>query len=193
VLSSRKLIGKPDLDARTFQEKLDSLTTTMAFKFPREAAQKGLRPLFLAADLYYLLRQMLQSYNLFFLVNADKRRYEESDWRAAYTAVMLPLVRSMIDCLYNITTILENPGPNGHLFRESGYRLTLEALDADERRYGGDPKWDQWIARQRKHIEFDMRSNGHEIWNALVTAPEVKELYDSRYAQLMRDKRIRAT
>ncbi|MCU1243215.1 MAG: hypothetical protein JWO71_3941 [Candidatus Acidoferrum typicum] len=128
MLSNKKLIDKPDLDARTFQEKLDSLTTTMAFKVQREAAQKGLRPLFLAADLYYLLRQMQQTYNLFFFVNADKRRYEESDWRAAYTAVMLPLVRSMIDGLYNITTILENPGPNGYLFRESGYRLMLEAL-----------------------------------------------------------------
>jgi hypothetical protein len=216
----------------------------------------------------------------------------------------------MIDCLYNITTILQNPGPNGYLFRESGYRLMVEALDADERRYGGDPKWDEWIARQRKHIEFDMRSNGfkeaevraskklwptlsrylsvspgssstphqeflrkltfgfwqeysgishatfqgllpiavflaprdlpiddrpmvdnaseeliavhiprlaaillcvltelqahfrfdganidqrlHEVWNALVTAPEVKELYDARYAQLMKDKGIHA-
>ncbi|MCU1243216.1 MAG: hypothetical protein JWO71_3942 [Candidatus Acidoferrum typicum] len=183
-------------------------------------------------------------------------------------------------------------------------------MDADERRCGGDPKWDEWIARQRKHIEFDMRSNGfkeaevrtgrklwptmsrylsvspgstptphqeflkkltfgfwqeysgishatfqgllpiavflaprdlpiddrslvdnaseeliaihiprvaaillcaltelqahfhfdgasidqrlHEVWNALVTAPEVKELYDSRYAQLMKDKGIHA-
>jgi hypothetical protein len=310
MLSEKKLIGKPDLDARTFQQKLDSLTTTMALKVQREAAQKGLRPLFLAADLYYLLRQMQHTYNLFFFVNADERRYKDSDWRAAYTAVMLPLVRSMIDCLYNITAILQNPGPNGYLFRESGYRLMLEALDADERRYGGDPKWDEWIARQRKHIEFDMRTNGfneaavragkklwptlsrylsvkpgssptphqeflsrltfgfwqeysgishatfqgllpiavflaprdlpiddrpmvdnaseeliaihiprvaaillcvltelqghfhfdgasidqrlHEIWDALVIAPEVKELYDARYAQLMKDKGIHA-
>jgi hypothetical protein len=36
----------------------------------------------------------------------------------------------------------------------------LEAVDADEARYGGDPKWDEWIARQRKTLEFDMRING---------------------------------
>jgi hypothetical protein len=30
----------------------------------------------------------------------------------------------------------------------------------------------------------------HEVWNALVGAPEVKDLYDGRYAQLMRDKKI---
>ena len=30
----------------------------------------------------------------------------------------------------------------------------------------------------------------HEVWNALLAAPEVKDLYDSRYAQLMKDKGI---
>ena len=26
----------------------------------------------------------------------------------------------------------------------------------------------------------------HEVWNALMPAPEVKDLYDSRYAELMK-------
>lgn len=160
MLAGKKLEGKPDLDARTFQQKLDELTITIAFKVQREAFQRGLKPAFLTADLYYLLRQAHQTYNLFFFVNADKRRYEDPDWRPAYPAVMLPLVRTMIDCLYNVTTLLQNPGPNGYLFRTSGYRLILKSLDADAARYGGDPKWDDWIARQRKGIEFDMRANG---------------------------------
>jgi hypothetical protein len=93
-------------------------------------------------------------------MNADERRQKDVDWRAAYSVVMLPLVRTMIDCLYNITAILKNPGVNGHLFRASGYRLMLLALDRDELRYGADPKWKEWIERQRKHIDFDMRANG---------------------------------
>ncbi len=32
----------------------------------------------------------------------------------------------------------------------------------------------------------------HEIWNALLPAPEIKELYDERYAQLMMEKGIHA-
>jgi hypothetical protein len=32
----------------------------------------------------------------------------------------------------------------------------------------------------------------HEIWNALIVVPEVKELYDERYAQLMMEKGIHA-
>jgi hypothetical protein len=299
---------KPILDARTFQYKLAELATTIAFKVQREAVPNGLKPPYSAADIYFLLRQAQQTYNTFFFMNADERRHKDIDWKPAYSIVMLPLVRTMIDCLYNVTAILENPSVNAHLFRASGYRLSLEALDADERRYGGDPKWDEWIERQRKFIHFDMRVNGfseaqvraaralwptlsgylrvapnstptphqqflskltfgfwqeysgishatfqgmipiavflapsdlphddrpkveetfevvlaihlprvcaillcmltevqayfcfdgarinqrlHEIWNALIVAPEVRELYDARYAQLMKDKGI---
>lgn len=66
----------------------------------------------------------------------------------------------MIDCLYNITAILQNPSVKAYEFRASGYKLTLQALDADEQRYGGDPKWDEYIASQRKLIALDMRANG---------------------------------
>jgi len=310
MTNPRNTAQKPELDARTFQYKLGELATTIALKIQREGFQQGLRPEFVIADLYFLVRQAQQTYDLFFFVNADKRRFEDSDWRTAYAVLMLPLVRTMIDCLYNITAILQNPGVNGQLFRSSGYRLRLEALDADAARYGGDAKWDDWIARQRKDIDFDMRANGfneaqvraskdlwptlsrylrvspgslptphqdflrkltlgfwqeysgishatfqglmpiavflapkdlpieerprvedaietviaihiprvsvillciltevqasqkfdgarideriHEIWNALILAPEVKELYDERYAQLMKDKGIHA-
>jgi hypothetical protein len=33
--------------------------------------------------------------------------------------VSLPLIRNMIDCLYNITAILQNPGVNGSWFRRT--------------------------------------------------------------------------
>jgi hypothetical protein len=61
------------------------------------------------------------------------------DWRVANSAVILPLVRTLIDCFYNISVIFQNPGEVGYLFRASGYRRTLESLDADERRYGVIP------------------------------------------------------
>jgi hypothetical protein len=152
--------GKPELDARTFQGQLGSLATTIALKVQREAAQLGFKPAYAVADIYFLLRQAQQTYSTFFFMNADERRQKDVDWRAAYSVVMLPLVRTMIDCLYNVTAILKNPGPTGHLFRASGYRLMLLSLDRDALRYGGDPKWDEWIARQRHVLDFDMRTNG---------------------------------
>ncbi len=148
------------IDARTFQYKLEELTTTVALKVQREGVQHGLKPAFLAADIYFLLRQSQQTYNVFFFMNADETRKKDVDWRPAYSAAILPLARTMIDCLYNITAILQNPGVNGWLFRESGYRLALESLDADEKSYGGNAQWDEWIGRQRKLFDQDMRING---------------------------------
>jgi len=104
---------------------------------------------------------------LFFFINADERRQKDVDYIVAYSVVTLPLVRTMIDCLYNITAILQDPSLKGLQFRESGYMLALKALNADEKRYGGDPKWDTYIADRRRQIDLDMRLNN-------VTAAGVK-------------------
>jgi len=62
------------------------------------------------------------------------------------------LIRNMIDSLYNITAILQNPGANGPWYKISGFKKLLTALDDDESRYGGRPDWDQWIKRGRDFL-----------------------------------------
>jgi hypothetical protein len=169
MLPEIDLKQEQELDARTFQHKLDELTTTLALKVQREGYQHGLQPTFVVPDICFVLRQAQQTYNLFFFLNADERRQKDVDWRVAYSAVILPLVHAMIDCLYNLTAILQSPGVKAYEFRASGYKLTLQALDADEQRYGGDPRWDEYIALQRKTIAFDMRAKGFveaEVRNA---------------------------
>lgn len=301
--------AKPRLDGRTFQPQLASLANTIALKVQREGPRTLPNPIFVTADIFILLRQALHTYDLFFYLNADERRQKDCDWRPAYHAASLPLVRCMIDGLYNITAILQNPGQKGYQFRESGYKKMLESLNADEQRYGGDPKWDDYIAKKRALLHACMLGDGitetevraakswptlsaylrvkknvfltphqeflkkltygfwqeysgmahaafegllstglfyiskdipheqrpiidetlettiavhiprlsaillciltevqayfrfdgarigqrlHEIWNVLLVAPEVKELYDERYAQLMKDRGITA-
>jgi hypothetical protein len=56
-----------------------------------------------------LIRQAIYTSNLLFFLNADERRETDCYWRNAYTIVTLPLIRNMIDCLYNVTAILQNP------------------------------------------------------------------------------------
>ena len=152
--------GKPDLDARTFQKPLDELADTIALKVQREGPKYPVRPIFAIPDIYYLLRQSQRTYDLFFFINADERRHKDVDYRLAYSVVILPVIRTMIDCLYNITVILKNPGPKGYQFRESGLKLMLEGLDADEQRYGGDQKWHAWIAKRRREIDSEMQRTG---------------------------------
>ncbi|MBZ5502393.1 MAG: hypothetical protein LAN59_09145 [Acidobacteriia bacterium] len=155
------------LDAKTFQPQLDQLVDTLAYKVQREGLAKLPKPAFVTADIYMLMRQAHRSYDLFLYLNSDERRSKDPDWRIAYSIVILPILRCMIDCLYNVTSILKSPGPKGYQFRESGYKLALRALDDDEQRYGGDPKWDSYIAEKRRLITVAMKTNG-------ITSADIK-------------------
>src|ERR1700722_10649534 len=148
------------IDARNFQKPLGDLATTVALKVEREGPKLLTTAKFVAVDIYVMIRQAQSIYDLFFFLNADERRKKDVNWRVAYSAAVLPLVRCMIDCLYNITVLLDDAETNGPQFRQSGYNQSLRALKADEERYGGDPKWDGYIAERRNTINFLMRVDG---------------------------------
>jgi len=49
------------------------------------------------------------------------------------------------------------------------------------------------LTELQAYFKFDgarINERLHQVWNALVPVPEIKELYDERYAQLMREKGI---
>lgn len=150
-----------DLDASTFQRQLETLAEVLAQKLRREAPKLlGPTPGYVSLDLHVMLREMIYTYNLFFYVNADERVEKDPHYRRQYSVVMLPLIRNMIDCLYNITSILQDPAVKGAEFRASGYKAKLAAFDEDAARYAGEPKWDEWIARGRAFLREDMRNSG---------------------------------
>ncbi len=155
-MSAESEPGK-DIDARSFQHQLGSLANTMALKVEREAP-KLIKPNFAAADIVVMLRQSLSTYAVFCFLNAEETR-KSGNWKVGYSAAILSLIRCMIDCLYNITVILAYPAERYH-FREIGYKWTLQGLDADERRYGGEPKWDNYIAQIRSGIHAGMKLDG---------------------------------
>lgn len=149
------------IDASTFQKPLLDLAEVLAQKVNREG--KNLlpsRPIFVATDIFVLVRLAMRTYDLLFYINADERRQNDCFWRPVYTMVSLPLVRNMIDCLFNVTLILQDPAHNGALFRKSGFKRALNALDGDEKRYGGEPKWDEWIRRNRDGFDVGIRVSG---------------------------------
>jgi hypothetical protein len=146
-----------NLDASTFQEPLVRLAEVLAQKVKREAPKLLTAPGFVSVDLHVLIRQAMYTYNMLFYLNADVRREKDPDWKIAYSIVSLPLIRNMIDCFYNITTILQDPPVNGPWFRKSGYRKALAAFDEEEARYGGQLEWDEWIRKGREGLDFQIR------------------------------------
>jgi hypothetical protein len=156
------------IDATIFQRPLAELAETIALKMQREVV-KTIKPQYVAIDIYVMIRQALKIYELFFYLNADDRRKNDSFWHIGYSAAILPLLRCMIDCLFNITMLLDNPKVNGYRFRASGYRRLIDGLAADQLRYGGSPAWDAHLAEQRKLRDEDMRMNGFALVDVMQT------------------------
>jgi hypothetical protein len=158
-----------EIDARQFQQQLGELATTIALKVQREGPQllPGCNTFF--EDVYVLLRQAQRTYDLFFYLNADEKREQDCHWRPHYSIVALPLVRCMIDCLYNITAMLEDPTIKAADFRRSGYRLALKALEEDEQRYGNRPDsaWKEWLTKRRDDLDFCIRRDGLKMSEVL--------------------------
>jgi hypothetical protein len=159
-----------NLDASTFQKPLGQLAEVLAQKVKREVPPLLRAPDFVAVDLHVLIRQAMYTYDLVFYVNADERRQTDCYWRPVYTMVTLPLIRNMIDCLYNITAILQDPPVNGSWFRKSGFKNALAALEEDEKRYGSQPKWDDWIQRNREGLDLGIRVSGLTMAEVLAQA-----------------------
>ena len=148
------------IHAATFQKPLVQLAEVLAQKVKRELPAILRAPSFVAEDLHVLMRQAMYTYDLLFYLNAEERRASDCYWRNAYGVVVLPLIRNMIDCFYNITAILQDPGVNGRWFRTSGFKKALGAVDEDEARYRGRPDWDEWIARARRELDLAIRASG---------------------------------
>jgi hypothetical protein len=156
------------IDASTFQHPLEKLAEVMAQKVKREAPKLLGAPPYVAVDLHVLVRQAIYTYNLLFYLNADERRETDCYWRNAYSIVVLPLIRNMIDCLYNITAILQDPSARGKWFRKSGYKKLLEAFNEDEKRYARQPKWGEWIRKGRDGLDFLIRADGMKMADVLA-------------------------
>jgi len=95
------------IDARTFQEDLSRLTDVMVDKVFREGVGQCGWPQFVSEDIAMMPRYSRSIYNLLFYLNADERRKEDLDWRVHYDVSAMSLVRALIDCLYNVTAILQ--------------------------------------------------------------------------------------
>ena len=163
--------GLPRIDAATFEKPLLDLAETVAQKVFREAASKLSAPGYVALDMFVMIRQAMNTCHLLFYINADERREGDCNWKPAYTFVTAPLVRSIIDCLYNLTFILEAPGVNDPAFRKSGFKKELQDLEEDKKRYTGRTDWDQYFKKKSEGLDLMMRSSGLTTAEVMAQRP----------------------
>lgn len=141
------------IDAATFQPQLLSLAETIALKLDREGERVLRVPNYVATDLFVLIRYSQQAFAFLSYLNADERRESDIYWREQYSILGLTAVRTLIDCLYNITTILDSPLLNGRRFRCSGLKKFLLNLEEERDRYGSRPEWQKDLEFRQKLAE----------------------------------------
>jgi hypothetical protein len=149
------------IDAKTFQEPVWKLAETMAQKVRREGAAYLRGPEHIADDIFVMMRQAIATYNLLFYLNADDRRDNDPYWNNSYGVVSAPLVRSMIDCLYNITAILQDPETKGPAYRKAGLKKRLGDIEEDRATYDGKANWDEYNAVQLSALDVLIRGSGY--------------------------------
>ena len=145
------------VDAKTFQEPLSQLVQTMVEKVFREGAAKGGWLPHVSEDVSMLLRYSLSIYHLLYYLNADSRRQNDCGWRVEYGVTAMSLVRSLIDCFYNVTAILQSPATKGLQYRCSGLRNALTDLDDLLEKYKGKPEWDSYINERKNYLDILIR------------------------------------
>jgi hypothetical protein len=157
-MSERELVR---VDAATFQGKLIGLSETIAQKILREGYKHIAGPAYTTFDIFLMVRHAQAAIRFFSWVNADEHRSEYT-WREEYTVMALSSVRTIIDCLYNILAILENPAEAAVTYRLSGFDIKLKSLKDEEERYGNDPEWSDHLNKRRELIRLGIRQSGFD-------------------------------
>ncbi|MGI8990580.1 MAG: hypothetical protein ACR2I2_13505 [Bryobacteraceae bacterium] len=168
------------IDAKTFQDSLGELAATMVQKVFREGRQHIAGPLYVGEDIAMLIRYGASVYNLLNYLNADERRKEDCYWYVRYGVTGMSLVRSLIDCLYNVVAILEDPAEKAPQYRKSGLKKTLDDIDEDLKQYADQQDRQESLQQRRKTVELLVQGSGftidevmqlkkHEMWPTFGT------------------------
>jgi hypothetical protein len=144
----------PMLDASKFANQLSDLAITFINKVEREGDQV-IRHSTVSTDTGVILRQLTETYNLIRFINADDVRDNSFGYKLSFSFVILPLVRTMIDGLYNCTALLDDHS-RARQFRISGYFRLRESLRAEEDRYTGQEIWQEYLTLLRQSLIIGM-------------------------------------
>lgn len=145
------------IDASTYQKLISRISETMAQKVLREGHKQIAAPDTFHPDIFVSIRQAQNTYNFLHWVHSDDMRGSVG-WNNTYTVACEPLIRNLIDNLYNITLLLQDPYTRGRQFRASGLRKSFLYVAAEEARYRGKPEWDKWVAESRAKLDILIRA-----------------------------------
>lgn len=150
--------GVKVIDASRFPSAISELAQTIINKLEREGGTVAGLP-DNGLEISLILRQVAHTYALIRFINADEIRLEHHGYRSAYSFVSLPLVRTMIDGLYNCTAMLNDPS-SARRYKISGFFRMRETIRANEAAYADKPEWVESLTFERRSYEEGLRLYG---------------------------------
>jgi len=163
------------LDAATFQGTIDRLAETLANKVDREGRNKFQGAQWTVDDIYVQLRVAKNLYDLIFYINADENR-RSATWREEYSILAWSHIRGLIDCLYNVSLLMQDPERNGFTFRLSGLKKFIKNVEELEEYYGNKPEWRRDLENRKQiaeriamelGISIEAARNSKQTWKTL--------------------------
>ena len=106
-------------------------------------------------NFYFLLRGLLTT--SFQTYKAIRKLVAEDP---KYPAQAHILVRSLVDTLFNIVALTENPKENARKYEKAGYRHEWEMYEREKKRYDNKPEWNDWFDAKEKYLENGSRLFG---------------------------------
>ena len=86
--------------------------------------------------------------------------------RAEFAIVVPPLARTLLDSIFNLVLIFDDPRVNARWYFTAGWRDEIEHLQRLSEKHKGDPVWAEYIARYRRerldHVERDAGVSAEE-------------------------------
>ena len=153
------------IDASTFQQLGLDLIETIAQKVKREGPRFPLipsPPAYFFDDILVTLRQSKDVAGLLCWINADSGHGDGFDRTKGYALQALQLIRALIDRLYNICALLEEPAVQAPVFRKDGYRQAMASLEEDKARYGDltNTEWPAHLKQIESMLDESMHRDG---------------------------------
>lgn len=140
----------PHLDDRVIREDLQTLIIAVDNKVDREfPAVYGAIP-----SLQFLVHANIKITK----INYDVIRYILADYpednarKASFCIAAFPIARTILDSLFSIVFLFDNPVENAKWYMRSSWREHREELDRFMERYSADPDFNEYIENRNKWL-----------------------------------------
>ena len=158
----------PRLSFSEIRDKVDDLLVAMANLIDREWPAKYAETTSLKIILLSMVKITENTYRSIRYLCAD--RPADVNRRMEFAVSVPPLARSILDSIFTIVFIMDDPSNRLEWYYKSGWREAKEEYERHQQAYGSDPDWEVDLASRKAFVDTMQRE--WNITNIEATDPK---------------------